>query len=60
MNEELFLIISCILVLFFIKDFLTVFIVIAVIIFIAKYLKVDDWALGNINEYVIISGKQQS
>ena len=60
MNEELFLIISCILVLFFIKDFLTVFIVIAVIIFIAKYLKVDDWALGNINEYVIIPSKQQS
>ena len=58
MNEELFLIISCLLVLFFIKDFLTVFIVIAVIIFLARYLKVDDWAFNKYKDIIIVPVKE--
>jgi hypothetical protein len=54
MNEEIFLIICCVLILFFIKDFITVFIVMAILVYLSKYLKVDSSVMTNYQNYSIM------
>jgi len=54
MNEEIFLIICFVLILFFIKDFITVLIVIAILIYLSKYLKIDSSVMTNYQKYSIM------
>jgi len=42
MNENVFLIISCLLVLIFIKNFIIVFLILALLIYLSKFLEIEQ------------------